>query len=118
MGWVYLIGEADIPNHFKIGSTRAENIEKRIKQLQTGNSSPLYLHDSFQTSQPFKLEKMLHNRFKSCNMINEWFDLNKEDVRDFKAVCEEYQSIINALNDNPFFNKRTIYNKNRKCLKR
>lgn len=103
MGYVYLIGEADIPNHFKIGSTRANDVEKRIKQLQTGNSSPLYLHDAFQTSQPFKLEKMLHNRFKTCNMINEWFELKESDRDNFKHICEEYQNIINALSENPFF---------------
>lgn len=103
MGWVYLIGESDVPNHYKIGSTRAKDVSKRLKQLQTGNSSPLYILSSFETSKPFKLEKMLHNRFKSNNMINEWFELDKTIVGDFKNICEYYQKIIDSLNENPYF---------------
>ena len=103
MGWVYLIGESDIPNHYKIGSTKGKDVNKRLKQLQTGNSSPLFIKKSFETSKPFKLEKMLHNHFKSCNMINEWFELDRQSVINFKTICEYYQNIINSLKENPFF---------------
>lgn len=110
MGFVYLIGEVNKPNHFKIGSTRAKNVDKRIKQLQTGNSSQLYLQSSFETSEPFKLEKMLHNRFKIDKVHNEWFELEKEDREAFKCICEEYMGIIDTLKDNPFFNKKKKIN--------
>lgn len=103
MGWVYLIGESDIPNHYKIGSTRSKDVNKRLKQLQTGNSSPLYIHSSFETQKPFKLEKMLHNRFKSQNMINEWFELDKSIADNFTKVCKKYQDIIDSLKNNPYF---------------
>ena len=103
MGYVYLIGEEDVPNHYKIGSTRQKDVEKRLHQLQTGNSSPLYLRSYFETSTPFKLEKMLHNRFKTNGVINEWFELNKDDVEDFKGICEHLQGIIDSLKDNPFY---------------
>ena len=46
MGYVYLIGEKDKPNIYKIGSTRAKNIITRLNQLQTGNSSELYIKES------------------------------------------------------------------------
>ena len=103
MGYVYLIGEEDIPNHYKIGSTKANNVQKRLRQLQTGNSTSLYLRDYFETDKPFKLEKMLHNRFKSSNLINEWFELSKDDVGQFKAICGHLQTIIDSLKDNPFY---------------
>ena len=64
MGWVYLIGERENKGKYKIGSTRWKDVNNRLKQLQTGNSSELFIKDSFETSHPFKLEQMLHNRFK------------------------------------------------------
>ena len=103
MGYVYLIGEVGNENRFKIGSTKCKDVNKRLKQLQTGNSEQLYIKNSFETSRPFKLEKMLHNRFKTSNLIGEWFDLSKDDVAAFKTVCEQLQGIIDCLKDNPFF---------------
>lgn len=103
MGYVYLIGELDNPGNYKIGSTRAKNINTRLKHLQTGNSSELYIKESFETDYPFKLEKMLHNRFKSSHLIGEWFALSKDDTDDFKVICEHLQGIIDSLKDNPFF---------------
>ena len=103
MGYVYLIGEMKSDGKFKIGSTKAKNINKRIKQLQTGNSEQLYLRDYFETDRPFKLETMLHNRFKEFNTVGEWFELPKKDVHEFRDVCKFYQKIINELKENPFF---------------
>ena len=60
MAYVYLIGQNGDSDYYKIGSTRASDLNKRIKQLQTGNSNQLYLKHSFQTDTPFKLERMLH----------------------------------------------------------
>jgi len=103
MGYVYLIGEIGNEERFKIGSTRAKDVTKRLKQLQTGNSEELYIKESFETTNPFKLEKMLHNRFKSCSLIGEWFALTNDDVKAFKGICEGFQRIIDSLKDNPFF---------------
>ena len=103
MGYVYLIGEIDNPGKYKIGSTRAKKIETRLKQLQTGNSSELYIKESFETEHPFKLEKMLHNHFKSSNLIGEWFELSKDDTEAFGGICEEKMKVIESLKDNPFY---------------
>ena len=103
MGYVYLIGEIGNENRFKIGSTRCKDINKRLKQLQTGNSEELYIKESFETTHPFKLETMLHNKFKTSNIIGEWFELSKDDVNNFKNVCRKLQNIIDCLKDNPFF---------------
>lgn len=103
MGYVYLIGEENEENKYKIGSTKCKDINKRLKQLQTGNSNPLYIKAYYETSKPFRLESMLHNKFKAYNVIGEWFELNDENVKKFKEECERYQNIINILKENPYF---------------
>ena len=109
MGYVYLIGEIGKEGRYKIGSTKAKDVNKRLKQLQTGNSSELFIKESYETEHPFKLEKMLHNHFKSSNLIGEWFELSKSDTEAFKGVCEEKEKIISSLKDNPFyFNARIV----------
>lgn len=109
MGYVYLIGEMDNKGRYKIGSTKAKDVNKRLKQLQTGNSSELFIKESYETEHPFKLEKMLHNHFKSSNLIGEWFELSESDTEAFKRVCEEKEKIISSLKDNPFyFNTRIV----------
>jgi hypothetical protein len=109
MGYVYLIGEIGNENKFKIGSTRANNVNKRLKQLQTGSSSELYIKESFETEHPFKLEKMLHNHFKEKNLIGEWFELSETDTEAFRGICEEKMKVIESLKDNTFyFNARIV----------
>ena len=109
MGYVYLIGEMDNKGRYKIGSTKAKDVNKRLKQLQTGNSSELFIKESYETEHPFKLEKMLHSHFKSSNLIGEWFELSESDTEAFRGVCEEKEKIISCLKDNPFyFNARIV----------
>ena len=109
MGYVYLIGEKDNIGKYKIGSTKANDINKRLKQLQTGNSSELFIKEYYETEHPFKLEKMLHNHFKSSNIIGEWFELSESDTKAFRDVCEKKEKTIEALKDNPFyFNAKII----------
>jgi len=109
MGFVYLIGETNNNGRYKIGSTRAKKVDKRLKQLQTGNSSELYIKEAFETEQPFKLEKMLHNHFKYKNLNGEWFGLSEADTEAFRGICEEKMKIIESLKDNPFyFNARIV----------
>ena len=105
MGYVYLIGEIGNEGRYKIGSTRAKKVATRLKQLQTGNANELYIKESYETEYPFKIEKMLHNRFKNANIINEWFELSEDDVKDFKGICEECSKVIDSLKENPFYFK-------------
>jgi len=101
-GFVYLIGEMDNKDTYKIGMTK-KNIENRIKELQTGSSNELYIRSYFKTSYPYKLEKMLHRYFSHNNKINEWFTLSESQASDFLQVCEKYENILKSLQDNPFF---------------
>lgn len=102
-GYIYLIGEIDNPNHYKIGLTRNKDINKRLKKLQTGSSGELYIRYSFFSNHVTKLEKMLHRHYNSVHSINEWFEINDDDAKDFIKICEKYQNIINSLKENPYF---------------
>ena len=105
MGSVYLLGDTEQEGIYKIGVTRGD-INKRIKKLQTGNSSEIYLVSYYETEHPFLMEKMLHNKYFNDKVLNEWFALKDEEVINFKKSCEEFQDIITSLKDNPFFKKK------------
>lgn len=102
-GYVYLICDP-AKDMFKIGVTRNES-DDRIKRLQTGNSTELFVHTIYKTKYPFRLEKMLHNRFRLKKELNEWFRLDVEDAIHFKDTCKLVEDQIRCLLDNPFFVK-------------
>lgn len=103
MALVYMIGDLDTPNLFKIGVTREDNADSRLKKLQTGNPQQLYIFYTFKSSKPFKLETMLHNHYSDRKTINEWFQLTDDDMKEYKDVFKKYQDRIDSLKDNPFF---------------
>lgn len=104
MAFVYLLGDAGQDNTFKIGMTRG-NIEKRIKQLQTGNGEEIYLVNYYETDYPFFLERSLHLKFYPKQKRNEWFNLECNDITNFKEHCQDIEETIEALKDNPFAKK-------------
>lgn len=104
MGFVYLLGDSGQENTFKIGVTR-QNINKRIKQLQTGNGSDIYLVNYHETKYPFFIEHRLHLYFYQKQKKNEWFELNNEDINRFKEICINIEENAKALENNPFAKK-------------
>lgn len=103
-GYVYLLGDWEKEHYYKIGVTKG-TIERRIKSLQTGNGGEIYIVDYYQTDHPFFTEKHLHMRFGNKNVMNEWFELDLEDVKNFKEYCKKVDDLVNASKDNPFFPK-------------
>lgn len=102
-GYIYLICDPSI-DAFKIGVTR--NIKSnRIKKLQTGNPTELHIVKTYKSDYPFRLEKMLHTRFSTKRILNEWFELDINDITNFTKTCDEITETINCLLDNPFFAK-------------
>lgn len=101
MGFVYLLGDWEKENMYKIGATRGK-IEKRIKSLQTGNSGEIYVVNYFETENPFFVEKRLHFFYNKERVFNEWFELEPEEVLKFKEHCEEIEKIINIMKENYF----------------
>lgn len=105
MGKVYLLGDRDRIDTYKIGVTNG-SIEKRIKKLQTGNSGEIYEVCHYETKTPFILENFLHRKYGLSNILNEWFVLTPEEVKNFSDTCDKMQEQIDALKDNEFFKKK------------
>ena len=99
--YIYLICDPS-QNLYKIGVTK-NLYTKRMKQLQTGNGCELHIVTYYETFYPYKIEKMLHNKFQFEREHGEWFRLKEEEVFSFKAYCQEFENLIDILKDNPFF---------------
>lgn len=95
-GYIYLICDP-MADTYKIGRTN-NNVEKRLKQLQTGCSSELFVLNYYETNYPVQLEKFLHRKFISKRQLNEWFKLDSDDITSFSNICKHYEEIIKAYN--------------------
>lgn len=102
-GLVYLICDPST-ELYKIGVTRGP-VEKRIKQLQTGNGTEVHLVHKHVTEYPYRVESILHSRFSYLRAEGEWFHLSPDDVSAFPSICETIEKNIEILSDNPFFMK-------------
>ncbi len=101
-GTVYLLGDLENEGVYKIGVTRGD-INARIKKLQTGNSGEIYVVKLFVTKHPFFVESSLHRRFSSLCVLNEWYKLSADDVKEFYNTCNDIENTAESLKDNPFF---------------
>ena len=98
-GFVYLLFDGE---KFKIGMTRKKDINKRIKEFQTGNPNEIWLHTYYETDYPSKIEKLMHGKHIFGNVKNEWFNLTPSHVVNFKKDCEYCESMLKSLKNNPF----------------
>ncbi len=74
MSYIYFIRAGKHGNPIKIGI--ADNVEKRICELQTGNHCKLYLIVKIKAdsrSHAESMEKWMHYRFKRKHIRGEWF---------------------------------------------
>lgn len=94
MKFVYLI-RCDFTGHYKIGI--ANNPNKRLKQLQTAQSSKLTLMDKYQSKFASKIETNLHNLLRHYKLDGEWFDLSIKEVAEFNKMCEKADKNFNFL---------------------
>lgn len=94
-GFVYLICDP-LTDTFKIGVTKRD-VNERLKEIQTGNPGEVFVSRVFESNYPYKLESMLHRKFNSKKMINEWFALESEDISSFMDICLKYENIIKSL---------------------
>ena len=97
MKYIYLIQSLE-DGYYKIGVSK--HPKKRVKQLQTGNSSELKLVESYQSEYAHKVEKALQRRYAHMKKEGEWFDLSiKEDVS-FLSDCKQIEHSIVILKEN------------------
>lgn len=85
----------------KIG--KAKNPEKRLKQLQTGNPSPLKLIGKIKCSSEkhaFEVEKAAHRYFNSSNLRAEWFKVTDTvlvKVYEWTAIAESRERSLGRV---------------------
>lgn len=97
---VYLIcSEFEGRKLYKIGYTRRP-IEKRIKEIKTGNGSDIYLVESFKSIWGTKIEANLHRFYKSKKVNGEWFDLKDSDVETFLERCKLTHNTFELISKN------------------
>lgn len=98
--YVYLLKTPE--NIYKIGV--AKNIEKRIKQLQTGSADEIILVDKFLSEYPFKIESNLHRKYGTLKINGEWFYLNVENINNFQKDCSIMERNFKCLEkyENPY----------------
>lgn len=94
-GKIYILTNDAMPDYIKIGFTAADDVETRMKQLDTtGLPLPFRLHACIEVENAQQLEKLAHDVFASqrARVNREFFLLEPETaVRYLKAV---------SLNDN------------------
>jgi len=94
---IYLIcAEIEGKRLYKIGYTR-RTIQERIREFKTGNASEFYIVDFYSSRWGTKIEARLHKQFKTKKVNGEWFDLNDDDITDFKQSCESYHNNFEML---------------------
>lgn len=99
---VYLLQVGDIPQ-YKIGVTSGD-VNKRVKQLQTGNSDKIIVVNVFKSDFNRKIESRLHKKYETKRLEGEWFQLNDEDVNNFINECQDFHDTFELLtkSGNPF----------------
>lgn len=106
-GFVYLLADSGKDYTYKIGLTTG-SVEKRVKELQTGNAGEIYVCRKFKTDYPQLLEQFLHRQYCKEHVRGEWFELNDEDVMVFEENCRRGLEVLESMTDNPFFKKKLI----------
>lgn len=95
-GYVYLLAEWGGELRYKIGVTK-NDVEKRVKQLKTGNSNDIKIIHTYQSNHYRKIEGMLHRKFNSVREAGEWFSLTDEEVGEFIPECKKLDETIEFL---------------------
>lgn len=97
-GKIYLICDP-LSDTFKIGVTKRD-VNERLKEIQTCTAGDVFVCQTFESENPYKLESILHRKYSSKRLTNEWFDLDSDDLKSFIPNCVKYEKIFKSL-ENP-----------------
>ena len=78
-GVVYLLKSGQF---YKIG--KATDLKKRLREIKLQLPFETEVIHSIEAFHPFKVERHWHQRFADKRKNGEWFELNDEDVAEFK----------------------------------
>lgn len=97
MKYIYLIQSLE-NGYYKIGVSK--HPQKRMKQLQTGNSSQLKLIETYLSNRAHQIEKTIQRRFSHNRMEGEWFELSIENEINFVNECKQIDETLDFLEEN------------------
>lgn len=104
---VYVVGFAEIPNHYKIG--RTDDLAARLKTLEWAAPFKVVVFHTIKSPMPHRIETELHRRFADKRVKLEWFRLTEEDLLYIKSIPADLRTIEDELRElDQFFetNKR------------
>lgn len=82
---------------YKIGVSK--NVEKRVKQLQTGNPEPIEIVKTFLSEYPYKVESVMHRRFNRNHVQGECYYLSEQDIETFEESCKVCETNFSIMDD-------------------
>jgi len=109
---IYVIGHCEIkhlvrgmpfnpkvsePFIFKIGI--AQDPEKRMRELQTGNPQRLELATIIESDQPARVENTLHRIYQECKHRGEWYTLPINAVNSLKALDRIDPDVLESVRE-------------------
>lgn len=98
---IFYILECD--NLYKIGYT--VNIQKRLKELTTGNPITINIIYTYHSEFAVKIEGYFHRMFKLKQIKNEWFDLTLSDIELIKTNIKTIENNFKVLSKENYFYK-------------
>jgi predicted GIY-YIG superfamily endonuclease len=97
MKYVYLIQSLE-NSYYKIGVSK--HPQKRINELQTGNSSKLKLIEMYQSEFANSIEKTLQRRYSHLRKEGEWFEMSISNEVTFINECKKIEDNFKFLKKN------------------
>jgi hypothetical protein len=94
MRYIYLIKSVD-DSYYKIGISKHPN--KRLSQLQTGNSAELKLIGVYQSEFANQIEGTLQRRYSHLHKNGEWFDMDIKIELTFIDECQKIEETLSSL---------------------
>jgi len=94
MKYIYLMQSLE-EGFYKIGVSKHPN--KRINELNTGNSSPLKLIEIYKSEYAYQIEKTLQRKYSFFKKNGEWFDLSLDVEINFNSDCRQIETNIIEL---------------------
>ncbi len=71
-----------------------ERAKKRVKELQTGNSSELKLVEMYQSEFASQIERTLQRRYSHLRKEGEWFDMGISNEVSFINECQKIEETL------------------------
>lgn len=95
-GYVYIL-KVSSDGIYKIGVSK--NVERRVKQLQTGNAEPIEIIRTFLSDYPYKVESVLHRKFQREHVHGECYYLSEKDINSFEDYCSILETNFSIQED-------------------